>query len=101
MPRIVLVVSVLLLTVPALARSQTPESWTMPRTPDGRPDLQGRGLGPSMVNNNAVLNPLDGTSSAEEAGSRSKGRLGQRLKHPKDANPVLSTRQCFWRSARS
>ena len=41
MPRIVLVVSVLLLTVPALAWSQTPESWTMPRTPDGRPDLQG------------------------------------------------------------
>ncbi len=41
MQRLGLLASVLLLTAPAVARSQSPAAWTMPRMADGRPDLQG------------------------------------------------------------
>jgi hypothetical protein len=41
MQRLGLFASVLLLTAPAVAHSQSPESWIMPRMADGRPDLQG------------------------------------------------------------
>ncbi len=41
MQRIVLLAAVTLAAVPAVAPAQTSGTWTMPRTPDGRPDLQG------------------------------------------------------------
>ena len=54
--------------VPAPAAAQTTEGWTVPRTPDGRPDLQG-----VWANNSAT--PLGRPEGFEEKPLFSEGDL--------------------------
>jgi hypothetical protein len=94
---------VLLLTATLAAGQASPsaaKTWTAPRTPDGRPDLQG-------LWNNTTLTPLERPrnfskeffATEEEAAAYAKGIVDRRAQDPNDGANDVADPNVWWERA--
>src|ERR1022692_3836772 len=93
--------SVLAFVIMGVLPAAAQKPWTLPRTPDGKPDLQG-------IWNNATLTPMErpaqyagkATLSAQEAAEFEKEELGNVNADRRDGSSVTDVNRAyneFWR----
>src|SRR5580658_780055 len=98
-----MIVVLLLTAMPAAAQTSpgAAKTWTVPRTPDGRPDLQG-------LWNNTTLTPLERPrnfsskeffATEEEAAAYAKGIVDRREQDPNDGANDVADPNVWWERA--